>query len=315
MIGSDVSYWLLEPTVLDGNNPVADRMLLDQFCAHIWAFYKDQGRSFPWRDTCDPYRILLSELMLQQTQTERVLPKYAEFLSIWPDFSSIARSPLLEILSRWKGLGYNRRALALRNIAMKSEAYGWTLPDDYATLLEFPMIGPATASAILSFCYGKPSIYLETNIRRVMIHQFFPGEESVGDAAIKMVLGQLVDMQSDFKHWYYALMDYGVFLKRMIPNPNRYSAHYKRQGKFEDSNRQIRGMLLLLFTERGVLNRSQLYGSLPFEGERIEECLQALMREGFIADMTAWRKTLPNTVVGEDQPWYGIVRPEDTDAH
>ena len=124
---------------------------LHDFSQFIWEWYNDNKRLFDWRETSDPYRILLSELMLQQTQTERVVSKYNEFLTLWPTFEDMAQSTLTDVLFAWKGLGYNRRAMALRTIASKSESFGYTLPDDYQTLLTFPMIGEATAAAILSF--------------------------------------------------------------------------------------------------------------------------------------------------------------------
>jgi A/G-specific adenine glycosylase len=306
MIEQESSAWLLEPVLLSSYPSSLQKEILSQFSAHILSFHQHNGRPFPWRQTNDPYKILLSELMLQQTQTERVLPKYQEFISVWPDFSSMASSSLLEVLSRWKGLGYNRRALALRNIASMTEQYGWTLPNDYGELLKFPMIGPSTAAAILAFSYATPAIYLETNIRRVLIHQFYPEQEKVLDKDLRVILSELMPLQKDPKTWYYALMDYGVFLKKLLVNPNRRSAHYNKQGKFEDSNRQIRGMLLLYFTEKGAMRKEQLYASLPFEHDRIDECLQALCKEGFIQNLTQKQASLGLQIVSEQEHWYGI---------
>lgn len=277
---------LLEPVTLSELNPSSAQDALKQFSDYIWLFYREHGRSFPWRDTVDPYRILLSELMLQQTQTERVLPKYQLFLDTWPDFSSLAKATLLEVLSAWKGLGYNRRAIALRTIAQESEHYGWTLPSDYDKLLELPMIGPATGAAIMAFSFQKRSLYLETNIRRVLIYQFHLGEEKVRDRQLLHELDGLLDLQCDYKHWYYGLMDYGVWLKKQVTNPNRRSAHYARQAKFDDSNRQIRGMLLLVFTEQGPQDFKSLCQQLPFAPERIQLCVEALKTEGFIEQVS-----------------------------
>jgi A/G-specific adenine glycosylase len=311
MTFSGSSVWNLEPILISALSPDQLSRHLALFSQAVWTFYQQQPRCFPWRETSDPYAVLLSELMLQQTQTERVLPKYEEFLAVWPDFQAMAASSLLEVLARWKGLGYNRRALALRSIASATESFGWTLPEDYTRLLQFPMIGPSTAAAILAFCYDRPSIYLETNIRRVLIHQFFPGEEKVVDKDLRPILQRLVDVQSDFKHWYYALMDLGVHLKKNLVNPNRRSAHYVRQGRFENSNRQLRGMLLLLFTERGRLRRDQLYESLAFEPERIDECLEALRKEGFVQDLTGRDVALSASLTAEEGPWYGIPSNSD----
>ena len=311
MIPAIPLVWSFEPILLSTLSVEQRASTLMLFSQAVWAFYQQRRRPFPWRETCDPYAVLLSELMLQQTQTERVLPKYEEFLTVWPDFRAMAASSLLEVLSRWKGLGYNRRALALRTIASSTEAYGWTLPNDYSQLLQFPMIGPSTAAAILAFCYGQPAIYLETNIRRVLIHQFFPGQEKVVDTDLRQILEELIGLQTDFKHWYYALMDLGVYVKKNLPNPNRRSAHYVRQAKFENSNRQLRGLLLLLFTERGRLSKNQLYESLAFEPERIDECLAALCKEGFVQDLPGRGFAAGSSLAVEDGPWYGI--PSDTE--
>ncbi len=290
--------WDLEPVDLNDLDTASRSEALQRFNDHIWEYYRKEGRSFPWRETSDPYRILLSELMLQQTQTSRVLPKYHQFLQNWPDFEAMASSSLPEVLSAWRGLGYNRRALALRTIAQRTQQYGWTLPNEYGQLLEFPMIGPATAGAIIAFAYGERAVYLETNVRRVLIHQFHPNGQEIKDRMLHRELSELAELQDDCKHWYYALMDYGVYLKTKLVNPNRKSAHYRKQAPFSDSNRQIRGMILVAFTERGNSSLTELYKRLPFPPERVLECLQALEREGFVKQLE---------LIGEEAPCYGIV--------
>lgn len=276
------SDWLYEPVALNALDEHSRLVALKRFSDHIWSFYRVEGRQFPWRTTNDPYHILLSELMLQQTQTERVLPKYRLFLELWPDFQTMANSSLQDVLIAWQGLGYNRRALAIRTIAQESRKFGWTLPANEEKLRELPMVGPATAAAIMAFAFGQGSLYLETNIRRVLIHQFHPEDTKVRDKGLLQDLSALLSFQSDYKHWYYALMDYGVYLKRHLVNPNRRSAHYQKQGAFANSNRQIRGMLLVAFTERGKVSLSDLFERLPFPPERISSCLDALVGEGFV---------------------------------
>ena len=283
--------WDLDPVSLHSLDSPFRSEVLRMTSDHVWNFYEIEGRKFPWRATDDPYEILLSELMLQQTQTERVLPKYRQFLSRWPSFREMAASSLSELLSAWRGLGYNRRALALRTIAQRSESFGWTLPADYETLMTLPMIGPATAAAVMAFSYRKPAIYLETNIRRVLIHQFHPGEERIPDSVLRGELQELLEFQGDVKLWYYALMDYGVHLKRVLVNPNRRSAHYTRQARFEGSNRQIRGLLLVAFTEQGTLDLDSLCERIAFPRERIEQCLAALIREGFVQEYATVSET------------------------
>ena len=295
--------WNLEPYAFNSMTPIEQDCALGAFSDFIWLFYGAQKRNFPWRDTKDPYNILLSEMMLQQTQTSRVLPKYLLFIETWPNFQALSNAPLTDILKYWQGLGYNRRALAFSEIAKKCEAFGWTLPPDQQKLQTLPMVGPATSAAILAFAYNRQSIYLETNIRRVLIHQFFNEEEQVSDRQLKDLLFRMVQLQSDYRNWYYALMDYGAYLARLLPNPNRRSLHYKKQGEFKNSNRQIRGLLLTVFTEQGPVTKQQLYHQLPFEDERIDSCIEALLKEKFIARRSKMS-------VAEKDIRYGIVADE-----
>ncbi|MFA7117318.1 MAG: DNA repair protein [Sphaerochaetaceae bacterium] len=242
-------------------------------------------REFPWRETTDVYRVFLSEVMLQQTQTQRVRPKYEEFLGLWPDFLSLSQVPFDQLLSHWKGLGYNRRALNLQKAAKSTEAWGWTIPNDRTLIESLPGIGPATASAIQCFCYHDKAIYLETNIRRVLIYAFFPGDEKVRDAILEQKLSSLLTYVDDTKNWYYALMDYGVLLKCLISNPNKKSAVYHKQSTFKDSNRQIRGQLIHLLSETGTKDKEAIVHILPFESERIEYALQQLVDEGLVQEL------------------------------
>jgi len=255
---------------------------IELFREIILDYYNNYGRNFSWRETSDPYRILLSELMLQQTQTERAAPKYAAFIERWPDFNALSEAPFSEILILWKGLGYNRRAMALKQIALTAVGqYGGTLPSTYEELITLPMVGPAAASAVLAFSFNQPALYLETNIRRVLLHFFFQNEEKVHDRELYKLL-EAVLVKEDPKSWYYALMDYGVVLKKMVKNPNRRSAHYTKQPAFENSNRQIRGQILTVFTEKGLVRKKELYSFLNFPPEKIDKCLTDLQHEGFV---------------------------------
>lgn len=276
------------------------------FISIIEEYYQIRGRKFPWRETCDPYAVLLSELMLQQTQTERVHPKYHRFLELWPDFYALDQAPFPEILKEWKGLGYNRRAIALKEIAKISVAqYHGSLPVELEKLRSLPMVGAATAAAVRSFSFNLPSLYLETNIRRVLLYFFFDGEEKIRDRDLYEVLEQLQSRDNP-KQWYYALMDYGVYLKKQMKNPNIRSAHYVKQGRFENSNRQIRGQILTVFTERGVVTREELYKWLNFEEERIDECLEALIQEKFIVPRTGYRRVPRTGYMAENTPAYTL---------
>ena len=262
-----------------------DDSSLSLFRSSILDFYAHHGRQFAWRETSDPYRILLSEVMLQQTQTSRVEPKYELFLSLWPDFSSLAKAPLDELLFHWKGLGYNRRALNLRKSALLTEQWGWTIPPDEMAIASLPGVGKATTAALLAFSYQKRSLYLETNIRRVLLTCFFSEEEQVKDKELEKLLALLVADIEDVKSWYYALMDYGVLLKALLPNANTRSAHYTKQSVFENSNRQIRGQLIHLLADTGAKDSQQIVSILSrFEQERILSCLADLQKEGFVQE-------------------------------
>ncbi len=262
-----------------------DPSSLAQFRAQVLSFYDEHGRTFAWRKTSDPYHILLSEVMLQQTQTSRVVPKYERFLSLWPTLEALSQATVLDLLTEWKGLGYNRRALYLLSCAKESEAWGWTLPESEQQLRALPGVGKATSAALLAFAFNKPSIYLETNIRAAIIHAFFSDEEKIRDRKIEEVLALLLDGIDDYKTWYYALMDWGVLVKALLPNPNRRSAHYSRQGAFENSNRQIRGQLIHYLTETGPQDAERIAVVLDrFEEERVLACLSALVGEGFVQE-------------------------------
>ncbi len=276
--------YLLPPPFGEYRDAVPDSETNGKFRTIIYEYYGAFGRSFPWRDTVDPYRIIVSEIMLQQTQTHRVLPKYRDFLERWPTFEALAKASLSEVFGVWRGLGYNRRARALTEIAriVVKEHHG-SLPDDERKLEALPMIGTATARAILAFAFNRPNAFIETNIRRVFIYFFFDGAAGVNDRQIMPVAEQTVDSE-DPRSWHYALMDYGVMLKRRTRNPNIRSAHYSRQAPFENSNRQIRGTILKLLNEHGSVVEQTLYEKLDFEHERVRRCLDSLVADGMVAE-------------------------------
>ncbi len=255
---------------------------VEQFQFFIWQFYKEQGRPFAWRETKNPYHILVSEIMLQQTQTHRVAPKYELFISEFPDFQSLAQAGLRDLLSAWQGLGYNRRALALQKTAQKvMNEFGGQLPDDPEVLVTFSGIGPNTAGSICAFAFNKPVVFIETNIRTVFIHLFFKDRDEVHDKELLPLIEQTLDYENP-REWYYALMDYGVFLKKQLPNPSRKSKHHTKQSKFEGSDRQIRGMILRLLTRHSHMPATQLADATKKESRRVNKILLDLEREGFI---------------------------------
>ena len=252
------------------------------FRKKIYDYYRAHGRDLPWRKTRNPYRILVSEVMLQQTQVERVLERYAQFLATFPAFPSLALAPLRKLLAVWQGMGYNRRALALKALAQKvvNEHHG-KLPSDAEKLLALPGIGKYTAGAVLAFAFNEPVVFMDTNIRRVFIREFFHDQDNIKDTDILPPVEQTLDTSNPRK-WYNALMDYGVMLKKEQANPNRRSAHYTRQGPFENSNRQVRGLILKTLVKEAPLTAAQIVKKTGMDPERVKKNLVQLEREGFI---------------------------------
>jgi A/G-specific adenine glycosylase len=252
------------------------------FQKKVYDHYRTHGRDLPWRRTINPYRILVSEIMLQQTQVERVIKKYPEFLAAFPDFPSLAGASLPQLLSLWQGMGYNRRALMLRQLAQKVVSeHREKLPSDPEILIGLPGIGPYTAGAVMAFAFNKPVVFLDTNIRRVYIDEFFPDREKIRDDQIAPLVRQTLDAENP-RRWYNALMDYGATLKSTQGNPNRRSAHYTRQGPFENSNRQVRGMILKLLVTSSPLTAARIVKETGVDAARVKKNLVDLGEEAFI---------------------------------
>jgi A/G-specific adenine glycosylase len=264
-----------------------DEAGLAAFRGLVLDHYRREGRSFPWRETRDPWAILVSEVMLQQTQTDRVVPKYLAWMAAYPEPGALAAAPLPEVLGLWSGLGYNRRALALVKSAgaiAQGLRSGAGFPREEASLLELPGIGPYTARAVLAFAFDEPVALIETNVRSAYLQHYFPGEAGVSDARIMPLVAESVAIAGvGPRTWYYALMDYGADLKRRLGNPNARSAHYARQSPFADSHRRIRGAILRELG-KGPLGKDELAAALPFARERVEKALAELRREGFVSE-------------------------------
>ena len=257
-------------------------------------------RDLPWRRTRDPYEIWISEVMLQQTQTTRVDGRWQRWLERFPTPSALAAAEPADVLEEWQGLGYNRRALALHRAAQAVTALGGELPAETAALEAPPGVGPAPAAGIRAFALDLPSVYLETNVRTVLLHELFPDEERVSDRTLVPILRETCpadasDPADDPRAWYYALLDYGAYLKRTVPNPSRRSASHARQSRFEGSHRQKRAELLrVLLAHRGELGGVGLSaiceelasveekaGRRPISASEVEALLGELSREGF----------------------------------
>lgn len=253
-----------------------------EFQQLIWNFYSKNKRDFAWRNSDNPYHILVSEIMLQQTQTHRVIDKYEEFIAAFPTFEALARATLRDVLSVWQGLGYYRRARFLHQLAQKVVTeFAGILPQDPKILQTLPGIGPNTAGSICAFAFNQPTIFIETNIRTVFIHSFFRNEENVTDKKLLSLIAATLDYDSP-REWYYALMDYGVFLKSRTTNPSRKSAHYAKQSKFEGSDRQIRARILKLIVENESLSHQDLLLNIAQNVDRVEKIIDQLLAEGFI---------------------------------
>lgn len=248
----------------------------------VYGYYRESGRDLPWRRTRNPYRILVSEVMLQQTQVERVIEKFGQFIEAFPDFAALAGATFKDVFTVWQGLGYNRRAAAIRKIAERVVSeYGGEMPRRLEDLMTLPGIGHATAASIVTFAFNEPAVFIETNIRRVFIHFFFRDRESVRDADIMPLVEKTLDRKNP-RDWYYALMDYGAVLKKHVPNPNRRSAHHQRQPPFENSSRQLRGRVLKLLLDTPAATEKEISLLLEVEHEIVKRCLRKLMKEGFI---------------------------------
>lgn len=254
-----------------------------EFQEFIHAQQETLWRDFSWRQTHDPYSIVVSEIMLQQTQTSRVVEKYARWIARFPTFEELARASQREVLLYWSGLGYNRRGLALHKIAQKVvEEFGGVLPNDPQVLETFPGIGPYTAGAICAFAFNKPTIFIETNIRAVFIQTFFANtEEKIADTTLLSLIQKTLD-RTNPRRWYYALMDYGVVVKRFCANPSRKSKHHAKQGKFEGSERQIRGGIIRALAEYPKLTYSEIVEVLKRDPVRVERNLQKLCEEKMV---------------------------------
>ena len=268
----------------------------------VWDFYKKNKREFPWRNITNPYHILVSEVMLQQTQADRVVRFYEKWLQRFPDFETLAKATFSEIYPFWQGLGYNRRAMALQKTAQKAVAeFNGKLPAGVGHLQElekFPGIGPYTARAVSIFSYNTPVACIETNIRRVFIHHFFKGKENVTDKEILEIAERACPAKPwRSREWHWALMDYGSHLRSTLSlskggNPNKRHKNYAVQSKFEGSLRQIRGAALRILSGETAdsktlvtrIKKACLIGrqATSEDAKRIKSVLLTLEKEGLI---------------------------------
>lgn len=249
------------------------------FTSIVWGHYDQHARDLPWRTNIETYWILVSEIMLQQTQVSRVIPKFREFVTTFPSITTLAQASFQDVLKVWSGLGYNRRAKFLHQAAQKIvNEYDGDIPRERKELETLPGVGPNTAGAIAVYSFNQPEIFIETNIRSVFLHHFFPGKKDVHDKEIMPLIKQTLP-DGNFREWYWALMDYGSYLKKQRPNPSRASKHHTTQTKFEGSDRQLRGRVIHLLLE-GPMTKTQLKELIS--DTRLPKILIDLQKEGMV---------------------------------
>jgi len=262
-------------------------MDVQKFKKTIWSYYRAHGRKLPWRHISDPYKILVSETMLQQTQVARVLKKYAEFITKFPTVTSLAKSPLKEVLIAWQGLGYNRRAVNLKKTAEEiTNNFKGKFPQERDVLLRLPGIGQSTAGALLSFTWNIPTTFIETNIRSAFIHFFFPRSHKVDDKKLLPLIEQTVPKiftlpEKGPRDWYYALMDYGVMLKQS-ENPSRKSTHHLKQSSFKGSHREKRSFILKHLLRTGPQTYEEIVKALSLKKQDVKLVLNTYVVEGVL---------------------------------
>lgn len=253
------------------------------FVEIVWQHYYQQGRhDLPWRQTTDPYTILVSEIMLQQTQVERVIPKYQAFVQKWPTVEKLANASLSDVLILWQGLGYNRRAKFLYECAKQvTYNHAGNFPTNYLALQTLPGIGPYTAGAIVAFAFNTHVVLIETNIRTVYLHHFFANKSKVSDKDILTIIEKTL-ARDTVAQWYAALMDYGSYLKKAHGNNAKQSKHYTKQKRFEGSNRQIRGAILKALSTKSLTVLALIKVLPGYDTDRVLQQLATLAQEGLL---------------------------------
>lgn len=255
------------------------------------ALVREQGaalyRDLPWRNIDDAYGVLVSEVMLQQTQVARVQRYWQRWMSLFPTVDALAAADTATVLETWQGLGYNRRALALKRACEQcSVENGGYLPQTADELVRLPGIGPATAAGVVAFAFDRPSVYIETNVRSVFLHELFPDEQGVSD---KQLAPYVADTCPDegARSWYYALLDYGAHLKTQVANPSRRSSHYARQSAFEGSRREKRSFILkcVLAAPEGIACSEVSRQLDAHEREAARDAVAPELFESILADL------------------------------
>ena len=256
-----------------------------EFQTFVLDWYEKCGRhDLPWRQNHNPYKILVSELMLQQTQVQRVIPKYEAFIKKYPTTKKLAQASLGDVLRMWQGLGYNRRAKFLLECAqvITNERDG-VFPVDYSELIKLPGIGPYTASAICAFAYNQPVELIETNVRQVYIHHFFKRAQEVTDKEVLEKVLRTVPVDNS-RQWYAALMDYGTYLKSLYGNNTNVVRGYKKQSTFKGSNREVRAAIVRVLIEQPLTKDELCRELVRYDQAKVEPQLEGLLRDQMVLE-------------------------------
>jgi A/G-specific adenine glycosylase len=262
---------------------LTDKEITD-FQESVFSWWRKNNRDLPWRHTRDPYAIHVSELMLQQTQVSRVLPKYAEFLSAFPTVSDLASASLSRVLFLWKGLGYNRRAKYLHSAANTiCTQYFGIYPSEEQKLLQLPGLGTYTARAILVFAFNQQLAFVDTNIRQIITHHFYtdvPQTASVINNTANLLLPK-----GKAWEWHQALMDYGsIALSALVPKRSVHITQ-KKSLPFRESRRFYRGRIIDALRERSLSTEvliqtiEKSFGKGKWD---LSQVIETLIKEGLV---------------------------------
>lgn len=252
----------------------------EAFQEKILAFYKEHGRKLPWRETTDRYKVMVSEIMLQQTQVDRVIPKYEAWLKAFPHIEALAKAPLSKVLQLWSGLGYNSRAKRLQDAAKKVvEEYNGIIPKTPEELIKLPGIGPYTARSILIFADNQDLATVDTNIRRIFIHEFKLAEQISDKELFKLAEDVLPKGKS--RDWHNALMDYGA---TYLTSRKTKIKPKQAQSKFKGSKRFYRGRIIKHLTTQERITVEQAKVLFPDCEHDLREILAELKAEGLLAE-------------------------------
>lgn len=254
----------------------------------IW-YKKNKRDALPWRFTTarpvSAYEILVSEIMLQQTQVPRVLDKFPKFIAAFPASQHLARTPLNKVLREWQGMGYNRRGLYLKQCAEEIiKKFDGVIPSDPLLLQTLPGIGPYTAGAVSCFAFNKPTVFLDTNIRKFFIHYFFAKRNThrkISDSEILPIAERLLYKKNP-RLWNYALMDYGALVLSRKPELLLRAKSYHKQSPFLGSNRFFRSQIVQYLLKHRHATFAELQKISPRD---IALLIASFCKEGLIEEV------------------------------